>query len=115
MKKHVLHIALLCLLLVGALLLASCEQARSIVKSEIVNGELILTYSDGTVDNLGAVVGEQVDRGETGATGAAGITPQLRVNEETNEWQVSYDNGDSWESTGVVATGAQGATGATIE
>ena len=74
MRKHVLHIALLCLLLMGALLFASCEQARSIVKSEIVNGELILTYSDGSVENLGVVVGEKGDQGETGATGATGET-----------------------------------------
>lgn len=43
--------------------------------------------------------------------GAAGITPQLRINAETNEWEVSYDNGATWTSLGVKATGAQGAQG----
>ena len=40
-----------------------------------------------------------------------GITPQLRINETTNEWEVSYDNGGSWASLGVKATGENGKDG----
>lgn len=45
----------------------------SITKTEINNkGELIITLSDGTVSNLGVVVGAKGDKGDTGATGATG-------------------------------------------
>ena len=40
------------------------------------------------------------------------IMPQLRINEQTNYWEVSYDNGDSWISMGVKATGEDGKDGA---
>ncbi len=36
--------------------------------------------------------------------GKDGITPQLRISESTNMWEVSYDNGQTWTSMGVVAT-----------
>ena len=39
-----------------------------------------------------------------GEKGDKGITPQLRINENTNEWEVSYDNGTTWTSLGVKAT-----------
>jgi hypothetical protein len=35
--------------------------------------------------------------------GKDGITPQLRINETTLMWEVSYDNGASWTSLGVKA------------
>ena len=45
----------------------------SVRKTEIsANGELIITLSDGTVTNLGVVVGTNGEKGETGATGAQG-------------------------------------------
>jgi len=37
-----------------------------------------------------------------------GITPQLRVNSTTNEWEISVDNGLTWATTGVNATGKDG-------
>ncbi len=46
-----------------------------------------------------------------GEDGEDGITPQLRINEETNFWEVSYDNGTTWTSLDVKATGAQGEKG----
>lgn len=39
------------------------------------------------------------------------MTPQLRINSETNEWEVSYDNGNTWKSLGVKATGGSGTSG----
>lgn len=68
--------------------------------------------------------GDQGDKGEPGAPGQNGsgagdkgepgedgITPRLRINATTNEWEVSMDNGASWESTGVKATGDKGDKG----
>ena len=50
--------------------------------------------------------------GVAGPQGVQGITPKLRISETTNEWEVSYDEGATWTSLGVKATGEQGATGA---
>ena len=36
---------------------------------------------------------------------------KLRVNPSTNEWEVSYDSGTTWESLGVKATGEDGKDG----
>ncbi len=33
----------------------------------------------------------------------SGITPQIRINAITKEWETSVDNGKTWQSTGVVA------------
>ncbi|MBQ4092081.1 MAG: S-layer homology domain-containing protein [Firmicutes bacterium] len=96
------------------------------------DGELIATLTDGTIINLGVIHGEDGKNGLTpyidengnwwigevdtgvkaiGADGKDGITPQLRINIETNEWEVSLDNGETWSSTGVKATGAKGDKG----
>lgn len=48
--------------------------------------------------------GAQGDKGETGTT------PQLKIGED-NLWHVSYDNGSTWVSLGVKATGDTGAAG----
>jgi len=58
--------------------------------------------------------GDKGDKGDTGATGAAGndgITPKLKI-DENNYWCVSYDNGVTWTSLGVKATGDKGEDGA---
>lgn len=39
---------------------------------------------------------------------ASAVTPQLRINETTNEWEVSLDEGKTWTSLGVKATGEKG-------
>lgn len=43
-------------------------------------------------------------------TGGA-LVPRLRINAETNEWEVSYDAGYTWISLGVKATGEKGDAG----
>ena len=43
-------------------------------------------------------------------TTVGGVTPQLKIGED-NLWYVSYDNGATWISLGVKATGDTGATG----
>ncbi len=56
--------------------------------------------------------GQDGSDGTDGNDGDDGITPQLRINSNTNEWEVSYDNGTTWSPLGVKATGADGADGA---
>ena len=57
------------------------------------------------------VIGQNGLDGEDGKDGADGKTPALRINSETNEWEVSYDDGEHWTSLGVKATGANGSDG----
>lgn len=49
--------------------------------------------------------------GTDGKDGAPGISPKVRINSETNYWEISTDNGSTWSSTGVSATGPQGPEG----
>lgn len=49
--------------------------------------------------------------GAKGDKGGDGTTPQLKIGED-NLWHVSYDNGATWVSLGVKATGAAGKDGA---
>ncbi len=116
MKKLCLMIALLLTL---ALCLASCNTAAVGISGAKLNenGELILTLTDGTEQNVGKVTGEKGDpgaagaqgpQGETGENGADAVAPQIRVNEQSNEWEVSTDGGITWVTTGVKATGKDG-------
>ena len=62
--------------------------------------------------------GEKGDKGDTGAQGEkgdkgdAGITPKLKI-DESGVWCVSYDEGATWTSLGVKATGEKGEKGDT--
>ena len=67
--KKLISILILLLALVCVLAACDTEPARSITKSEIVDGELILTYSDGTTENLGKVVGADGEKGDKGGDG----------------------------------------------
>ena len=92
-----------------------------------LNGEF-LTDNQG---NKMPVTGPKGDKGDQGTPGADGedgqdgqdgqdgedgkdaIAPQVRINEDTNEWEISTDGGKTWTSTGVNATGPQGDKGNT--
>ncbi len=94
-----------------------------------IENELIAELTDGSMLNLGDISGKDGENGMTPyidgngnwwigetdmgvkAVGEDGITPQIRINQDTNEWEVSVDNGETWVSTGVKATGADGAHG----
>ena len=52
-----------------------------------------------------------IGSGKDGKDGEDGITPQLRINYSTNEWEYSYTQGVTWQSLGVKATGAAGKDG----
>lgn len=70
--------------------------------------------------NLIPCTGPKGDQGENGKdgqsgqgpAGADGVTPQIRINQTTLFWEVSYDNGKTWTSLGVSAQGPKGDTGA---
>ena len=72
-----------------------------------------LTWVTTGVKATGAqgIQGEKGDKGEKGAAGQNGISPKLQINIVTNEWEISTDNGLTWVTTGVKATGAQGSQG----
>ena len=43
-----------------------------------------------------------------GDKGLDAVAPQVRINDNTNEWEISIDGGKTYTSTGVKATGNQG-------
>ena len=49
--------------------------------------------------------------GENGENGKDAIAPQVRINENTKEWEISTDGGKVWVSTGIVAEGKDGING----
>ncbi len=55
--------------------------------------------------------GEDGVDGKDGKDGKDGITPQIRINSESNEWEASYDNGATWSSLGVKTAGYDAAKG----
>ena len=50
-------------------------------------------------------------QGQDGKDGAAAIAPQVRINPESKEWEISTDGGLHWISTGVVAEGQTSGSG----
>lgn len=49
--------------------------------------------------------------GVNGENGKDAIAPEVRINENSKEWEISTDGGKTWTSTGVVAEGKDGAAG----
>ena len=52
--------------------------------------------------------------GTNGINGKDAITPQVRINEDTKEWEISTDGGLTWIPTGVIAEGKDGIDGSVI-
>lgn len=77
----------------------SAEQSSAEAKS--VANDLRVDAANGKFNGKDGAKG---DKGETGTT------PQLKIGED-NLWHVSYDNGATWVSLGVKATGDTGAAG----
>ena len=68
-------LSIIALMLALVLVLASCSVEKGIASAVInENGELVLTYTDGTTENLGVVKGEQGEKGEQGIPGESGAT-----------------------------------------
>ena len=69
----------------------------------LVDGTMTVELTDGSKFTFENVRGEN---------GADGVSPQVRINAATNQWEISTDEGENWASTGVQATGARGEAGA---
>lgn len=71
-------------------------------------------YNGSTLHNFNTPITENttLTAGWFDPATAGGVTPQLKIGED-NLWYVSYDNGTTWISLGVKATGDKGDTGAT--
>ena len=82
------------------------------VELQVAGGYIQWRYTGGTWNDLIALSLLKGADGTDGEDGQDGITPQLRINADTNMWEVSYDNGGTWTSLGVKATGSDGQDGA---
>ena len=69
----------------------------------LVDGTMTVELTDGSKFTFENVRGEN---------GTDGVSPQVRINAATNQWEISTDEGENWVSTGVQATGARGEAGA---
>ena len=104
MKKKVWKLLLIGVLLLAlALFCVACTGERGAQGPQGEKGE---TGAQG-------LAGPRGERGEDGASGKDAIAPQIRINEQSGEWEVSTDSGNTWTTTGVVAKGEKGETGAT--
>lgn len=66
---------------------------KGITSSEInANGELVLTYSDGSTANVGAVVGAKGEKGDTGTMGANGNDYVLTDADKTEIANIAIGN-----------------------
>ena len=93
MRKNVWKLLLVCVLLLSlALFCVACAGKPG---------------ADGK-DGVDGAVGAQGPQGEKGDDG---VTPLIRINPDSNEWEVSTDNGSTWTTTNVQATGSVGLTG----
>ena len=81
---------------------AQGEQGVGIQNITLNNGTMTITLTDNT----------QFQFENIGSASSGGTAPQIRINTQTNEWEISSDSGNSWVSTGVKATGEKGADGA---
>ena len=81
---------------------AQGEQGVGIQNITLNNGTMTITLTDNT----------QFQFENIGSASSGGTTPQIRINTQTNEWEIASDSGNKWVSTGVKATGEKGADGA---
>ena len=73
--KLLLLLLTLCCAIVLLFGLAACSETKGIASAVINdNGELVITYTDGTSDNLGVVVGKDGEDGKDGQDGAPAKT-----------------------------------------
>ena len=75
-----------------------------------VNAQVYIKRADG-YELYCDLSGSKGEQGVQGLTGPAGATPLLRISDDTGMWELSYDAGASWTSTGVTAQGPQGEQG----
>ena len=113
MKKSILLVAILVIVLAFSMVLISCND-NSTDGTDNTDAEIMAIYDtyvayaqeNGTTplsyeEWLATIKGEK---------GENGLTPLLKIGED-NYWYVSYDNGTTWASLNVKATGPKGEQG----
>ena len=93
--------------------LGACERQGASANVEMLDADAapVVSVSVATDPETGARVQRFFFSLPRGERGARGITPLIRINEETLEWEVSSDAGVSFEPLGVGAVGPAGARG----
>ena len=84
----------------------------------VVNGEPIIG-PDGEMVRANGKDGKDGKDGENGKDGVDGkdgkdgkaVAPQVRINPETSIWEISFDGGETWQSTGTSCKGNDGKDG----
>lgn len=100
--------ALMCLLLIGSFgVTTACKNDTT----EENNSEIYKVYLKAVDAGATELSYEQWLAQIKGEKGADAIAPKVRINEATNCWEVSIDNGTTWTSTGIKATGEKGNSG----
>ncbi len=79
---------------------------------KLVNYELIITLTDGTVHNLGNIRGEKGEKGANGTNGTNGVSPTVSVTETTNGHTVAITDVNGTQSFEVL-NGKDGISGGT--
>ncbi len=77
----------------------------------IVNGERVRANGH---DGQNGQNGQDGQDGQDGQNGQDAVAPQIRINEDTKEWEISTDGGQTWFSTGIIAEGQDGENGSII-
>lgn len=92
----------------------SPEDIKKTLYSFVTDGEnSVLAELDRVIREANRAFSQVGAGGSTGDGGSCDcVTPQIRINSKTGFWEVSYDEGYSWESLGVDAVGDDGADGA---
>ena len=81
----------------------------AVARPKISGGTFYDKFENDDKGDTGAQ-GEKGDKGADGKDGTDGVTPILKIGTD-NVWYVSYDNGATWNSLGVKATGEKGDKG----
>ncbi len=96
--KLLLLLLTLCCAIVLLFGLAACSETKGIASAVVNdNGELVITYTDGTSDNLGVVVGEKGDKGEQGEQGPQGDKGEQGPQGDKGEQGPQGDKGEQGE------------------
>ena len=91
----------------------SPEDIKKALYAFVTDGEnSVLAELDRVIRETNSALGQVGAGGSTGDGSSCDcVAPQIRINSQTGFWEVSYDDGYSWESLGVKAKGADGEDG----
>lgn len=94
--KLLLLLLTLCCAIVLLFGLAACSETKGIASAVINdNGELVITYTDGTSDNLGVVVGKDGEDGKEVKTEPPAKTALTAKTEKTEPTDAAYPRSSS--------------------